>query len=89
MGIANGAEFDILSYLISRYYGVKHFGGVFGAILAVSTVAVGCGPLLAAWVIEHAGGYDRLLLIIAPFFAASAVMMIGLPRLNGAAEPAA
>jgi predicted MFS family arabinose efflux permease len=56
-GFANGAEVDIVVYLTSRLFGMRHFGGIFGTIAGLLALATGLGPLLAAMVFDHFQSY--------------------------------
>lgn len=61
IGLAAGAELDMLAYLTGRYFGPAHYPSVFGGIFAFFTVGAGIAPPLfgagaAAW-----KGYDVVL----------------------------
>ena len=54
IGLAAGAELDMLAYLTGRYFGPAHYPAVFGGIFAFFTVGAGIAPPLfgagaAAW----------------------------------------
>lgn len=47
IGLALGAETDIIGYILGRYCGLRHFGALFGVALAVFSLAPAVGiPLL-------------------------------------------
>jgi MFS family permease len=50
LGLGIGAEGDIMAYLTSRYFGMAHYGVIYGCILAFFTLGSGVGP----WVMAHA-----------------------------------
>jgi MFS family permease len=52
LGLGIGAEGDIMAYLTSRYFGMAHYGVIYGTILAFFTLGSGLGP----WIMAHA--YD-------------------------------
>jgi MFS family permease len=52
LGLGIGAEGDIMAYLTGRYFGMKHYGLIYGCILAFFTLGSGLGP----WLMAHA--YD-------------------------------
>jgi MFS family permease len=52
LGLGIGAEGDIMAYLTSRYFGMAHYGVIYGCILAFFTLGSGAGP----WLMAHA--YD-------------------------------
>lgn len=44
IGIATGAEGDIIPFLARRYFGIRAFGSIYGALFAISTVGAALGP---------------------------------------------
>jgi MFS family permease len=50
LGLGIGAEGDIMAYLTSRYFGMAHFGVIYGCVLAFFTLGSGLGP----WIMAHA-----------------------------------
>jgi predicted MFS family arabinose efflux permease len=45
-GFSLGAEVDIVGYLVSRYFGLRRYGEIYGYIFAIFTVGSGLGPYL-------------------------------------------
>lgn len=50
LGLGIGAEGDIMAYLTGRYFGMKHYGLIYGCVLAFFTLGSGLGP----WLMAHA-----------------------------------
>jgi MFS family permease len=71
IGLAGGAEVDMLSYLTGRYFGMAHYGEIYGVNLAIFALAAGTGPVLAGWSFDRAGGYEPAL------WAGAAIFLIG------------
>jgi MFS family permease len=46
VGLAAGAEIDMMGFLTSRYFGLSALGKIYGLLLALFTVAAGLGPYL-------------------------------------------
>ena len=69
LGLATGAELDLLAYLTSQYFGTRHYGAVFGGIYAFFTVGSGLAPLLYAGVFDTLGSYR-------PMLAAAAIAIV-------------
>ena len=63
VGVAAGAEFDILAYLVSRYFGLRSYAKVFGTVSGTVALGSGVSPLLIGPLIDATGSYDGLLLI--------------------------
>lgn len=61
LGVAAGAEVDMLAYLTGRYAPLENYGTTYGIILGVFSFGAGCGPLLFGWSVDATGGYDLVL----------------------------
>lgn len=63
-GIATGAEGDALSYLISRKFGMRHFGRIYGLNFLGFALGTGIGPALLGWLRDSAS-YDVAFMTLA------------------------
>ena len=61
VGVGAGAEFDLSAYLISRYFGLKDYGRLFGIHLGLITAGSMLAPLMFAAMYNATGGYGPLL----------------------------
>lgn len=61
LGVSLGAEVDMLAYLTSRYFGLKNFAQIFGAIFSAVMVAMSLGPLTFGAVYDYTGSYRSIL----------------------------
>jgi MFS family permease len=57
IGLASGGEVDLLAYIVSRYFGMRHYGKIYGWSLAAFGAGVGGGPVFAGWVRDETGTY--------------------------------
>jgi MFS family permease len=57
VGLAFGAELDIIAYLISRYFGLHALGVAFGVAFGLFVLAGGIGPLLMGLAFDRTGSY--------------------------------
>lgn len=89
MGLATGAELDIITYLAARYFGLRSFGAIMGLMNSIFAVLAGCGPLLAGLAFDAAGDYRTFLLAATPLFAISALLIWSLPPPEGDRRTAA
>jgi MFS family permease len=80
LGFLLGAEFDVLAFLIRRYYGNAAYGRLYGIIFSVFYVGSGLGILGLAQSRQTFGDYDTGLFIAAGVLVTSAVLLIFLPR---------
>lgn len=56
-GLVFGAEFDVLSYVLKAYFGMRSFGKLYGIIFSVFQFGAGCGTAFLPLSREHTGGY--------------------------------
>lgn len=75
-GIAVGAEFDLISYLASRYFGLRHFGAIYGWLFAIFAIAQGLGPVAVALSVDWTGGYALALYSVAALYAGGALLAL-------------
>jgi predicted MFS family arabinose efflux permease len=61
IGLAAGAEFDLLAYLLAAYFGLRRYGAIYGCASAVFGFAAGAAPLVFAAVFDRTGAYDLVL----------------------------
>jgi MFS family permease len=57
LGTALGAEFDIMAYLVGRYFPPEAYGRIYGPIFGVSVVVSGLSPLVLGLLYDAAGDY--------------------------------
>lgn len=61
LGFCAGAEFEVASYLSSRFFGLRNFGALFGLIVGLLGLATGLGPVVAGYVYDRFGSYEPAL----------------------------
>lgn len=74
LGLAAGAEVDMLAYFTSRYARLENYGATYGVILGIFSFGAGCGPLLFGWSVDVTGNYDLVLSVSAGFL----LLVVGL-----------
>lgn len=57
MGLGLGGEVGQNAYLVSRYFGLKSFGAIYGMTFAASAVGNGTGLILLGFIRDHFGSY--------------------------------
>ncbi|WP_267381422.1 MULTISPECIES: MFS transporter [unclassified Sphingomonas] len=64
MGLGLGGEISQNAYLVSRYFGLKAFGAIYGLTFAASAIGSGSGLIVLGFVRDHFGSYmpGRLLM---------------------------
>jgi MFS transporter, OFA family, oxalate/formate antiporter len=53
VGLAAGAEVDPLAYMVSRYFGLRHYGSIYGLCFSAFGLCVGIGPVVTARIAEQ------------------------------------
>ena len=86
MGFALGAEADLMAYLVSRYFGLRHFGFLYGVIYAGFWVGIAGGPAMAGYLFDAFGNYALALWVIVGLLAAGCLLVLSLPRFPDAAR---
>lgn len=97
IGFLLGAEFDVLAFLIKRYYGNVAYGRIYGVIFGVFYLGSGLGITGLAWIRQASadGSYDNGLYVAAAILVASAILLAFMPKYryeagaHAAAAPAA
>lgn len=65
MGIASGAEIEVLGYFPGRYFGLRHYGAIFGWFFTIYGLSNALGPLLMGAAFDATHSYDRALWVLA------------------------
>lgn len=76
LGLSLGAEVDMLAYLTSRYFGLKNFAQIFGAMFSAVMVAMSLSPLAFGAVYDHTGSYKAILALGVPLCALAIVLVL-------------
>ena len=76
IGFASGAEFDLVAYLISRYFGVRSYSAIYAIPYAVVMTAAGFGPVVVGRIYDLQGSYHLGLQICVVVGAAGALAFL-------------
>ena len=63
IGLAMGAESDIMPYMVSRFFGMRSMGTVYGFVFSAYTIGAAVGPLLFGVGFDKTGSYQFSLLV--------------------------
>jgi MFS family permease len=93
-GLGIGAEVDLMAFFVSRYFGLRDYGKVYGTMFAVFSFGVGVGPAISGWVFVRFHSYDPVFVFYEVLLGITCVLFLRLgpypypPRseLLGAAE---
>lgn len=79
IGIGLGAEVDLIAYMLSRYFGMRSFGEIYGYLFAVFMFGSGIGPFVMGLSFTKTGSYATTLIVLAVglVIASVLVLMVG------------
>ncbi|GJI87599.1 MFS transporter [Duganella hordei] len=83
-GLVFGAEFDVLSYLLKSFFGMKSFGRLYGVIFALFQFGAGCGAAFLPLSRAYTGTYAAGLWVFCALTMLCAACLYGLHRSAGA-----
>ncbi len=77
LGFAAGAESDLIAYLTGRYFGMAHYGKIYGMLYMPFGLFSAASPIIYAQVFDRTGSYDPILEIsIFAFIIGGAVLLL-------------
>lgn len=68
VGLAGGAEFDLVAYMTSRYFGLRHYGKLYGILFSSVIAGAAIGPLMFGFGFDVSGSYAPVLMAAAALF---------------------
>ena len=80
IGLAAGAETDLIAYLAARYFGMRNYGRIYGLLLLPFGVAAAISPAAFGLARDLTGDYDLALHIATGMFLAGAALPLALGR---------
>jgi MFS family permease len=79
-GIATGAEFDLLAFLAARYFGLRAYGRIYGALFVAFAGGAGAvGPVFGSLYERHQS-YGAVLAAVAAGYIGCALLLLTLGR---------
>ncbi|EIZ80083.1 major facilitator superfamily mfs 1 [Novosphingobium sp. Rr 2-17] len=81
VGLAAGAEVDVLAYVVGRYFGLRHFGVIYAVNFGAVAIATSVGPVTTALVAAANGGsYGLALLMLMATLTLAGLLLLSFPR---------
>lgn len=80
VGLAAGAEFDVIAYFVSRYFGLKHYSKIYSGQYVFFAGASGTAPFIFGSTYDRMGSYDQILLVAAVLFLVGSAMFLTLGK---------
>jgi MFS family permease len=80
LGFAAGAESDLIAYLSGRYFGLAHYGKIYGMLYMPFGMGSAVSPAIYGAVRDATGSYDAMLLVAVGLFLVGALLPLTLGR---------
>ncbi len=80
LGFGAGFEFDLLAYLVSRYFGSRSYGTIYASVYSIIALAGAIGPVTLGAAFDVTGGYGIGLKTAAILLMLGAVSTLSLGR---------
>lgn len=80
LGIGQGAESDLIGYLVSRYFGLKNTAQIFGTIYAVFMLGIAAGPFAVGRAHDYTQSYQSSFALAGLGLCIICVILLRLPK---------
>lgn len=80
LGIAAGVEYDLMAYLVSRYFGMKSYAAIYGTLYGFFALGAGFGPYLFGRSFAQTGSYNEILSYAGMAFVAGSLPLLFLGK---------
>ena len=80
LGAATGMEFDMLGFLVARYFGLADFARIYGRLYMFVAAAAGAAPLAYGALFDHLRNYDIAFILSALLLTSGAAGLLALGR---------
>jgi OFA family oxalate/formate antiporter-like MFS transporter len=80
LGFAAGTESDIIAYLASKYFGMAHYGRIYGMLYMPFAIGAALSPIIYGLVRDRTGNYDLMLMVAAFLFIFGGTALLALGR---------
>lgn len=80
VGLAMGAEVDAVAYLVTRHFGLKRFGILFGILTSLMALATAIGPVVVSYTYDVTKTYGAVLMLLMPLSLVSSVLFLSMGR---------
>ena len=80
LGFAVGAEVDLIGYFTARYFGLAHYGAIYGLQYSIFIFGAAIGPVYTGYIWDVTGNYDLALVIAAGLMVPVVFIALTLPH---------
>lgn len=79
-GFSHGSLFVVVSPTVSRYFGMRSHGSIFGTVLFFGTIGGAFGPVMTGWVFDQFGSYTPAFAALGLAAGLALLLVQSLPR---------
>ena len=83
IGLAYGAEGDLMGFLVARIFGLTIYGSVLGLLTGAIGLTLAGSAVLLSVILGRTGGYDLFLIIAGVSGIVGSLLLLLLPRVGG------
>ena len=76
IGLAAGAEQDLMAFLVARYFGMKNYGVIYGCMYGAFALGAGVGPYVFGRAFAQTGTYDNMIVIAGIGFVCGSIPLL-------------
>lgn len=76
IGLAAGAELDLMAFLVSRYFGLVSYGSIYGALYVSFSIGAGVAPFAFGTAYDQFGSYEPILAVVSGMSIVGAVLLL-------------
>lgn len=80
LGLAQGAEIDIVAFVVARYFGMKSFASIYGITIFAIASCTALSVSLIGLLYDRTGSYDLAFMVAAASFMLSGLAYVSLGR---------
>lgn len=80
LGFAAGAESDVIAFLAAKYFGMAHYGRIYGVLYMPFGIGSAVSPILYGAVRDATGSYDAMLTAAMAMFAIGGALLLTMGR---------
>jgi len=80
LGLAVGAEVDLIGYFTAKYFGMKHYGTIYGVMYSIFSLGAIISPVIAGAIWDRTGNYNMALYLAAVLIGLAVIVNFFLPR---------
>ncbi|TRW14446.1 MFS transporter [Glacieibacterium frigidum] len=79
VGFALGVEYDVVAFFVARYFGLRSYSAIYGALYVSFALGGGIGPLVFGWAHDRQGSYDAVLMgsLVVLVIASASLLLLG------------